>query len=150
MSSFPVSPRSFPPAPGCSPDGHRIKAPLEYRALRPGQGVGVRRSQSKGRQVAELHFPLPELQRLHKAASEDRAGHPQRSYLLDRKLLKRFVKKKDDKRLSSIDADIIIWGAMECADKVVEGEVDPEELLGRVSVPGLPDSDSWEGYESWT
>lgn len=26
----PVSPRAFPPAPGWSPDGHRIKAPLEY------------------------------------------------------------------------------------------------------------------------
>jgi hypothetical protein len=68
----------------------------------------------------------------------------------DYKLLKRFVKMKDDKRLSSIDADIIIWGAMECADKVAEGEVDPEELLGSVSVPGLPDSDCWEGYKGWT
>jgi hypothetical protein len=68
----------------------------------------------------------------------------------DYKLLKRFAKMKDDKRLSSIDADIIIWGAMECADKVAEGEVDPEELLERISLPGLPDSDSWEGYEGWT
>jgi hypothetical protein len=25
-----VTPRFFPPAPGWSPDGHRIKAPLEY------------------------------------------------------------------------------------------------------------------------
>jgi hypothetical protein len=68
----------------------------------------------------------------------------------DYKLLKRFPKMKDDKRLSSIDADIIIWGAMECTDKMVEGEVDPEELLERVSVPGLPDSDSWEDYKGWT
>jgi hypothetical protein len=68
----------------------------------------------------------------------------------DYKLLKRFAKMKDDKRLSSLDADIIIWGAMECADKVAEGEVDSEELLGSVSVPGLPDSDSWEGYKGWT
>src|SRR5215218_1624465 len=68
----------------------------------------------------------------------------------DYKLLKRFAKMKDDKRLSSIDADIIIWGAMECADKVVEGEVDPEELHESISVPGLPDSDSWKGYKGWT
>src|SRR5215216_5243501 len=68
----------------------------------------------------------------------------------DHRLLKRFAKMEDDKPLSSIDADIIIWGAMECADKVVEGEVDPEELLESISVPGLPDSDSWEGYEGWT
>jgi hypothetical protein len=27
----PITPRAFPPAPGWSPDGHRIKAPLEYR-----------------------------------------------------------------------------------------------------------------------
>jgi hypothetical protein len=27
----PVTPRTYPPAPGWSPDGHRIKAPLEYR-----------------------------------------------------------------------------------------------------------------------
>ena len=26
----PVIPRTFPPAPGWSPGGHRIKAPLEY------------------------------------------------------------------------------------------------------------------------
>jgi hypothetical protein len=68
----------------------------------------------------------------------------------DYKLLKRFVKMKDDKRLSSIDADIIIWGAMECADEVAEGEVDSLELLESISVPGLPDSDSWEGYKDWT
>src|SRR5215204_2095541 len=36
---------------------------------------------------------------------------------------------------------LVIWGAMDCADKVAEGEVDPEELLG---------SDSWEGYKGWT
>jgi hypothetical protein len=48
------------------------------------------------------------------------------------------------------DADTIIWGAMECVDKVAEGEVDPEELLKSVSVSGLPDTDSWEGYEGWT
>jgi hypothetical protein len=68
----------------------------------------------------------------------------------DYKLLKRFSKMKDDKRLSSIDADLVIWGAVECADKVAEGDVDPEELLESISVPGLPDSDSWEGYEGWT
>jgi hypothetical protein len=87
---------------------------------------------------------------------ESGSAHPEavrgnvKSTEQDYKLLKRFVKMKDDKRLSSIDADIIIWGAMECADKVVEGEVDPEELLESVSVPGLPDSDSWEGYDGWS
>jgi hypothetical protein len=47
----PVIPRSFPPTPGWSPDGHRIKAPLEYSrgmektwvygALRVGDGHEV-------------------------------------------------------------------------------------------------------------
>src|SRR5215212_7260042 len=68
----------------------------------------------------------------------------------DHRLFKRFAKMEDEKVLSSIEADLVIWGAMECADKVAEGEVDPEELLESVSVPGLPDSDSWEGYEGWT
>ena len=39
---------------------------------------------------------------------------------------------------------------MECTDKVAEGEVESEELLESVSVPGLPDSDSWEGHGGWT
>jgi hypothetical protein len=68
----------------------------------------------------------------------------------DHRLLKRFTKMEDDKPLSALDADSVIWEAMECADKVAEGEVDPEELLESLSVSGLPDSDSWEGYEGWT
>src|SRR3712207_508846 len=56
----------------------------------------------------------------------------------------------DDKPLSAFDAETVIWGAVEGADKVAEGEVDPEELLESVSVSGLPDSDSWENYEGWT
>jgi len=73
-----------------------------------------------------------------------------RSAREEHRLLKRFAKMEDDKCLSSFDAETIIWGAMECADKVAEGEVDPEELLESISVLGLPDSDSWEGYEGWT
>jgi hypothetical protein len=68
----------------------------------------------------------------------------------DHRLLKRFAKMEDEKVLSSIDADLVIWGAMDCADKVAEGEVDPEELLGSVSVSGLPESDSWESYKGWS
>jgi hypothetical protein len=68
----------------------------------------------------------------------------------EHRLLKRFAKMEDDKPLSALEADSVIWDAMECADKVAEGKVDPEELLESVSVPGLPDSDSWEGYEGWT
>ncbi|GAC1473993.1 MAG: hypothetical protein NVS2B16_10840 [Chloroflexota bacterium] len=47
----PVSPRTFPPAPGWSPDGHRLKAPPDYGrgpdkewvhgALRPSDGQTV-------------------------------------------------------------------------------------------------------------
>jgi hypothetical protein len=68
----------------------------------------------------------------------------------EHRLLKRFVKMEDGKPLSSSDADTVIWSAVECADKVAEGEIDPEELLESISAPGLPDSDSWEGYEGWT
>ena len=36
----PVTPRNFPPAPGWSPDGHRIKVPLELRP-RTTESLGV-------------------------------------------------------------------------------------------------------------
>jgi hypothetical protein len=68
----------------------------------------------------------------------------------EHRLFKRFAKMEDEKVLSSFDADLVIWAAMECAGKVAEGEVDPEELLGSVTVSGLPDSDCWEGYEGCT
>ena len=68
----------------------------------------------------------------------------------EHRLLKRFAKMDDDKPLSALDADSVIWDALECADKVAEGEVEPEELLESVLVPGLPDSDSWEDYKDWT
>jgi hypothetical protein len=68
----------------------------------------------------------------------------------EHRLLKRFAKMGDDKPLSALDADSVIWDAMGCADKVAEGEVDPDELLESVSVSGLPAYASWEGYEGWT
>ena len=68
----------------------------------------------------------------------------------EHRLLKRFAKMEDDKPLSALAADSVIWDTMGCADKAAEGEVDPEELLESISVPGLPNSDSWEGYEDWT
>jgi DNA-binding CsgD family transcriptional regulator len=64
----------------------------------------------------------------------------------EHRLLKRFSKMEDDKRLSSFDANTIIWEPIECADKVAEGEIDPEELLDSVSLSGLPD----HGFEGWS
>jgi hypothetical protein len=68
----------------------------------------------------------------------------------EHRLFKRFAKMEDERVLSSFDADLVIWGAVECADKVAEGDVDPEELLESISVSGLPESNSWEGYKGWT
>jgi hypothetical protein len=68
----------------------------------------------------------------------------------DHRLLKRFARMEGEKALSGFDADSVIWSATECADKVVEGEVDPEELLESVSVSGVPDYAVWKGYEGWT
>ena len=39
----PVIPRSFPPAPGWTLDGHRVKAPLDY-GRGPEQDLGGRRA----------------------------------------------------------------------------------------------------------
>ncbi len=87
---------------------------------------------------------------------ETSRGHPEtvrsraKSAEKEHRLLKRFARMEGEKALSGFDADSVIWSATECAEKVVEGEVDPEELLESVSVAGVPDNALWEGYERWT
>ena len=85
------------------------------------------------------------------------AAHPEdvRSNLKaarsDHRLLKRFSKLRDDKRLSSFDADRILWAVMEVTDRVAEGEVAPEDLLEEISIPGVPkNTHEWEDYDGWT
>jgi hypothetical protein len=85
------------------------------------------------------------------------AAHPEdvRSNLKaarsDYRLLKRFPKLKDDKHLSSLDADRILWAVMEVTDRVAEGEVAPEDLLEEISIPGVPENtQEWEDYDGWT
>ena len=39
---------------------------------------------------------------------------------------------------------------MEYADRVAEGEMDSEEVLEGISVPGFPEGAEWEDYEGWT
>jgi hypothetical protein len=85
------------------------------------------------------------------------AAHPEdvRSNLKaarsDYRLLKRFPKLKDDKHLSSLDADTILWAVMEVTDRVAEGEVAPEELLEEISIPGVPENtQEWEDYDGWS
>jgi hypothetical protein len=69
----------------------------------------------------------------------------------DYRLLKRFPKLQDDKHLSSFDADRILWAVMEVTDRVVEGEVAPEDLLEEISILGVPENtQEWEGYEGWS
>jgi hypothetical protein len=69
----------------------------------------------------------------------------------DYRILKRFPKLQDDKRLSSFDADKILWAVMEVTDRVAEGEVAPEDLLERISIPGVPENtQKWEDYDGWT
>src|SRR5215211_6812011 len=71
----PVSPRTFPPAPGWSPDGHRIKAPPEATKE-------DRASYHTGPYLPDRRQPKDPRQRLGKGVarrpSEDRARvHPQ-------------------------------------------------------------------------
>jgi hypothetical protein len=51
----------------------------------------------------------------------------------DYRLLKRFPKLEDGKRLSSFDADRILWAVVEITDRVAEGEIAPEDLLDEIS-----------------
>jgi hypothetical protein len=85
------------------------------------------------------------------------AAHPEdvRSNLKaarsDYRILKRFPKMRDDKRLSSFDADRILWAVMEVTDRVAEGEVAPEDLLDEISIPGVPENtQEWEDFDGWT
>jgi hypothetical protein len=66
------------------------------------------------------------------------------------RLLKRFPKLEDEKRLDAIDADSILWNAFYRAEVVAEEEEEPEEVLRRISIPGVPDDVEWEDFESWT
>src|SRR3954447_23436361 len=66
------------------------------------------------------------------------------------RLLKRFPKLPDDKRLSSFDASSVLWDITEYTDCVAEGKMAPEVLLEEVSIPGLPKDIDWEEYEGWT
>jgi hypothetical protein len=67
------------------------------------------------------------------------------------RLLKRLPKFEADKRVSGLDADTVLWTMMEHTDRVAEGEVDPEDLLEEISIPGVPeDTEAWEDYGGWT
>jgi hypothetical protein len=85
------------------------------------------------------------------------AAHPEdvRSNLKaarsDYRLLKRLPKLQDDKHLSSLDADRILWAVMEVTDRVAEGEVASEDLLDEISIPGVPENtQEWEDYAGWS
>jgi hypothetical protein len=45
---------------------------------------------------------------------------------------------EDDKPLSSLDADLVIWGAVEGADKVAEGGARTRDLLYRATIRCCP------------
>jgi hypothetical protein len=66
------------------------------------------------------------------------------------RLLKRLPKLEDDKRLSAHDAQKILWDAAEHTDAAYGGEVEVEDLLENLSLPGLPGGfSSWEEDDDW-
>ncbi len=67
------------------------------------------------------------------------------------RLLKRFPKLPDGRKLSALDADFILLTVTEHTDAALEGEEDPTDLLGRISIPGVPDGvEAREDFEGWT
>ena len=67
------------------------------------------------------------------------------------RLLKLLRKLDDDKRLSAHDAQNILWDVAEHTDAVYEGEVEVEDLLENLSLPGLPGGfSSWEEDDEWS
>jgi hypothetical protein len=51
----------------------------------------------------------------------------------------------DDKPLSLLDADCILWDVAEEVENA-----DPEKLLENISLPGIPDGTPLEEFEGWT
>jgi hypothetical protein len=67
------------------------------------------------------------------------------------RLLKRFPKLPDGRKISAFDADFILLTVTEHTDAVAEGEEDPTDLLERISIPGVPDgAEAREDFEGWT
>ncbi len=66
------------------------------------------------------------------------------------RFLKRLPKLDADKHVSAFDANTTLWTVTEYAERVAEGEVDPEELLEELSVPSVREGVDWEEYEGWT
>ncbi len=67
------------------------------------------------------------------------------------RFLKRLPKLDADKHVSAFDADTALWTVVEYADRVAEGEVELEEVMEGISIPGVPeDLEAWEEYEGWT
>lgn len=67
-----------------------------------------------------------------------------------RRLLKRFSKLEDEKKLDAMDADSILWSVLYRTDVVAEEEEEPEDVLKRISIPGIPEDAEWEDFKSWT
>ena len=85
------------------------------------------------------------------------AAHPEdvRGVLEDaratHRLFKRFAKMPDDRKLSALDADLILYAATEHTDRAAEGDEAPEDLLEGISIPGVPDgAQAREDFEGWT
>jgi hypothetical protein len=60
-------------------------------------------------------------------------------------------KLKDDKHLSSFDADRILWAVMEITDRVAQGEISLQDLLDEISIASVPESaEEREDYGGWS
>jgi hypothetical protein len=67
------------------------------------------------------------------------------------RFLKRLPKLDADKHVSAFDADTTLWTVVEYADRVAEGEIELEEVMEGISIPGVPgDLEAWEDYDGWT
>jgi hypothetical protein len=67
------------------------------------------------------------------------------------RLLKQLPELEDDKKLSASDAQKILWDVAEHTDAASEGEVEVEDLLENLSLPGLPGGlYSWEEDNDWS
>ena len=139
-----------------SPDGHLELALAERVALLTWRLHRVTRYETETIATGQEKIEEDLAQRRKYSASISEGIHPEDvrgmvKYTANRhRLLKRFPKLEDDKKLSADDADSILWDALQRTDVVAEGDEEEEEVLERVSIPGVPKGIAWEDFEGWT
>ncbi|MGF1470297.1 MAG: hypothetical protein ACFB50_00970 [Rubrobacteraceae bacterium] len=139
-----------------SPDGHLEFTLAERVALLSWRLHRVTRYETEAIATSQEKIEDDVAQHRRFSASISEGIHPEdvrdmaKHTATKHRLLKRFPKLGDDKKLSADDAEGILWDALQRTDVVADGEEEEEEIIQRISIAGVPESVEWEEFEGWT